>query len=91
MNPILFYESYVKDDNLKKTWTGDFLENMGKNNDTNGIKHFSVNNNLYEIIQDYIESKYDQKKLTKKNSIENMKDLQKFLDLYLKDLPLNNI
>jgi len=85
MNPILFYESYVKDDNLKKTWTGEFLENMGKNNDTNGIKHFSVNNNLYEIIQDYIESKYDQKKLTKKNSIENMKDLQKFLDLYLKE------
>ena len=87
MNPILFYDSFIKDDNLNKTWTKDFLEIMGKNNDYHGTKPFSVNNDLYELISDYIKIQYDviKKKLTKKNSIEYTKELQESLEIYLKD------
>ena len=46
MNPILFYESYFKDDNKNKNRGKKFLENMGENNEFNGIKPFSVNNKL---------------------------------------------
>ena len=87
MNPILFYDSFIKDDNLNKTGTKDFLEIMGKNNDYHGTKPFSVNNDLYELISDYIKIQYDviKKKLTKKNSIEYTKELQDSLEIYLKD------
>ena len=87
MNPILFYDSFIKDDNLNKTGTKDFLEIMGKNNDYHGTKPFSVNNDLYELISDYIKIQYDviKKKLTKKNSIEYTKELQESLEIYLKD------
>ena len=46
MNPKLFYESYIKDDNPNKTHVKEFLEKMGKNNHSSGIKPFSTNNNL---------------------------------------------
>ena len=87
MNPVLFYESYIKDDNLNKTWGKDFLENMGTINDSEGIRPFSVNNNLYELIREFIILKYDniKKKLTKKTSIIYMKELQELLEIYLKD------
>ena len=87
MNPILFYESYVKDDIKNKTWTKEFLENMGINNNIKGIRPFSVNNDVYELIRGYIEFKYDniKKKLTKKNSIEYMKEIKELLEIYIKE------
>ena len=87
MNPILFYESYFKDDNKNKNRGKKFLENMGENNEFNGIKPFSVNNKLYEFIRDYIKSNYYniKKALTKKNSIQYMKELQELLDNHLRE------
>ena len=87
MNPKLFYESFIKDDNDKKIFSKEFLENMAKNNDKNGITPFTANNELYDHIRDYVETKYDSisKTLKKKNSIEYLKKLQEFLDIYLKE------
>ena len=87
MNPKLFYESFIKDDNDKKIFSKEFLENMAKNNDKIGITPFTANNELYDHIRDYVETKYDsiQKTLKKKNSIEYLKKLQEFLDIYLKE------
>ena len=87
MNPVLFYESYIMDDNKNKSRGKEFLENMGENNEFNGIMPFSVNNNVYELIRDYIKSNYDniKKALTKKNSIEYMKELQELLDNHLRE------
>ena len=41
---------------------------MGENNNLNGIKPFSVNNDLYDLIKGYIQNNYDsiKKKLNKK-------------------------
>ena len=81
MNPTLFYESNIKDDNINKTSTIKFLlENMKKNNDLNGIKAFQVNNKLYELIRSYLSFKSEKlkKELTLKNS---EKYLEKFQDL----------
>ena len=85
MNPILFYESIIKDDKQYKTWTKEFLEKMVKSNELNGIKPFSVNNNLYNSIRDYIQFKSDniKKTFTKKNSTGYMKKLQELLEIYL--------
>ena len=93
MNPKLFYESYIKDDNPNKIHVKEFLEKMGKNNDSNGIKPFSVNNNLYKLIKDYIDYKYDniKKSLTKKNSFVYMKKLQNLLDTNIRDKISENI
>jgi len=55
MNPILFYESYIKEDNKNQIWTRKFLEDMEKNNQANGIKPFSANNNLYQLIYEHLE------------------------------------
>jgi len=86
MNPILFYDSYVKDENINKTWTAKFLEDMGKNNDAYGMKDFSVNNEIYEFICNYIELNEEniKKTLTKKNSIEKLKELQDSLQIDLR-------
>ena len=87
MNPILFYESNIKDDKQNKTWIKEFLETMGKNNESNGIQPFTANNKLYNAIRDYIQLKHDniKKTLTKKNSIGYLKDLQELLEIYLND------
>ena len=87
MNPKLFYESYIKDDNPNKTFFKKFLEKMGKNNDSKGITSFSANNNLYKLIKDYIDYKYEhiKKSLTKKNSLEYMKALENLLDTNIRD------
>ena len=88
MNPVLFYESYIKDDNPNKTYAKKLLNKMGENNDLNGIKPFSVNNDLYDLIKGYIQNNYDsiKKKLSKKNTIESLKELQELLNFYLKDI-----
>ena len=87
MNPMLFYESNIKDDKINKTWTGKFLEEMGKNNTEYGIKDFTVNNELYGFLNDYIELHEEnmKKNFTKKNSIEKMKELKEFLEFDLKE------
>ena len=87
MNPMLFYESYIKDDKTNKTWTGKFLEEMGINHTTYGIKDFTVNDELYGYINDYIELNEEimKKKFTKKNSIEKMEELKEFLEFDLKE------
>ena len=87
MNPMLFYESYIKDDKLNKTWTGKFLEEMGINNTTYGIKDFTVDNELYRYINDYIELNEEiiKKTYTKKNSLEKMKELKEFLEIDLSE------
>ena len=88
MNPILFYENYIKDDNSTKTFAKKFLNEMEEKNNLNGIKPFSVNNNLYELIKGYIQNNYDsiKKELNKKNSLESMKELQGLLNFYLKKI-----
>ena len=87
MNPILFYESNIKDDKQNKTWIKEFIEKMGKSNESNGIQPFSVNNIIYNSIRDYIQLKSDniKKTLTKKNSIGYMKELQELLEIYLQE------
>jgi len=87
MHPILFYDSYIKDDKTNKTWTGKFLEEMGINNTTYGNTDFTVNNELYGYINDYIELNEEKmkKKFNKKNSIEKMKELKEFLEFDLKE------
>ena len=87
MNPILFYESNIKDDKQNKTWVKEFLEEMGKINESNGIQPFSANNILYNSIRYYIQLKSDniKKTLTKKNSIGYLKELQDLLEIYLQE------
>ena len=87
MNPVLFYESNIKDDKQNKTWVKKFLEEMGKINESNGIQPFSANNILYNSIRYYIQLKSDniKKTLTKKNSIGYLKELQDLLEIYLQE------
>ena len=87
MHPMKFYDSYIKDDKTNKTWTGKFLEEMGINNTTYGNTDFTVNNELYGYINDYIELNEEKmkKKFNKKNSIEKMKELKEFLEFDLKE------
>ena len=93
MNPILFYESYIKEDNKNQIWTRKFLEDMEKNNQANGIKPFSVNNNLYQLIYEYLEysSENIKKKISKKNSIQFLQNFQDLLDTYIKEKISQNI
>ena len=93
MNPILFYESYIKEDNKNQIWTRKFLEDMEKNNQANGIKPFSVNNNLYQLIYEYLEysSENIKKKISKKNSIQFLQNFQDLLETYIKEKISQNI
>ena len=89
MNPILFYESNIKDDNKNKdkTWTAKFLENMKKDNDLKGMRPFQVNNRLYELIRSYLSFKSEtlKKELTLQNSYRYLKELEELLQVKLQE------
>ena len=53
MNPILFYEKYIKS-NSNIIWTEEFLKKMKSNNDNNQISAFSTNDDLYNCLKKYI-------------------------------------
>ena len=53
MNPILFYEKYMKG-NSNIIWTEEFLKKMKSNNDNNQISAFSANDDLYNCLKKYI-------------------------------------
>ena len=88
MNPTLFYDSNLKDENKNKnkTWTAKFLEQMKKNNDLNGINAFQINNKLYEFIRSYISSKIQKLgKITLQKSFNYLQDFQDLLQSVLED------
>ena len=53
MNPILFYEKYIKSNN-NIIWTEEFLKKMKSNNDNNQISAFSTNDDLYKCLKKYV-------------------------------------
>ena len=53
MNPILFYEKYMKG-NSNIIQTEEFLKKMKSNNDNNQISAFSANDDLYNCLKKYI-------------------------------------
>ena len=86
MNPILFYEKIIKTSS-NKIWTEEFLRQMKINNDNNGIVPFSVNNNLYIYLHNYIGINYEyiQKNISKRDTKKFLRDLEEKISINIKD------
>ena len=86
MNPILFYEKNIK--NSQNTiWIEEFLEQMKNKNDNNGIMPFSINNNCYIYLKNYIELNFQYiKKNIAKRFVDNyLKELEEIISLNIKN------
>ena len=86
MNPILFYEKNIKD-NQNKIWTEEFLKQMKKNIDNNGIVPFSISINCHIYLINYIELNYEyiKKNIVKRDVHKFLKDLEEKISLNIKD------
>ena len=86
MNPILFYEKIIKTSH-NKIWTEQFIKQMQTNNDNNGIPPFSINNNLYIYLHNYIGLNYEYIKnnITKRDVNKFLRDLEDKININIKD------
>ena len=84
MNPVLFYERYVK--RIQNAiWTEGFLKDMKYNNDYNEIQPLSINNNCYVAIHNYMVDgvQYIEKKIGHKKMPAFFEELQKLISIHL--------
>ena len=86
MNPILFYEKNITN-NKNKIWTENFLKQMKQNNDNNGIIPFSINNNCFLFLHNYIELNYEniKKNIGKRDANKFLKELGEKISFNIKD------
>ena len=86
MNPILFYEKNITN-NKNKIWTENFLKQMKQNNDNNGIIPFSINNNCFLFLHNYIELNYEniKKNIGKRDTNKFLKELGEKISFNIKD------
>ena len=86
MNPILFYEKNITN-NTNKIWTEKFLKEMKDNNENNGILPFSINNNCFIYLHNYIELNYEyiKKNIRKRDINKFLKELEEKISVNIKD------
>ena len=86
MNPILFYETFLKKDS-NTIWTEDFLINAKYNNDNNQISAFSTNDDLYNSLKKYIKINFKSMKtnLNKRGIDKYTEKLKKQINIYIKN------
>ena len=92
MNPILFYENYIKT-SQNKIWTEEFLKTMKNNNEGKGILPFTINNNCHNYLNNYIGLHYNdiKKKIEKRSVFKFFKELEEIISLNIKnDLMYDN-
>ena len=75
MNPILFYEKYIRDSSKYIIWTKDFLKQ--KTNDE--LKPFSVNDKCYILLNDSRDTSNVKTKLVKQTMNVFLDELQDYL------------
>lgn len=88
MNPVLFYEKYIKN-KCNIIWTEDFLKLMKNNNNDNQISAFSTNNDLYNCLKKYVRKNLSEIKtnLTSKRGVDKyMEKNKEKIAVYLKQI-----
>ena len=87
MNPILFLDKIIKTGGYNKIWTEQFLKQMKNNNDNNDILPFSINNNLYIYLHNYVGLNYEyiKKNITNRDVNKFLRSLEEKININIKD------